>query len=86
MKNVATMIPEEIELMNVLTNRVNTIISDIEKALVSLNRDNIAETMQKGMRAQNDEYVIDYVDYDLRQKLSATVDYCCMYLAATMEG
>lgn len=86
MLNINTMIPEEIEFMNVLTNRVNNIISDIENALKTCDREKIAETMQKGMRFQNDEYVIDYVDYELRQKLSATIDYCCMYLAATMEG
>lgn len=86
MLNINTMIPEEIEFMNVLTNRVNNIISDIENALKTCDREKIAETMQKGMRLQNDEYVIDYVDYELRQKLSATIDYCCMYLAATMEG
>lgn len=86
MLNINTMIPEEIEFMNVLTNRVNNIISDIENALKTCDHEKIAETMQKGMRLQNDEYVIDYVDYELRQKLSATIDYCCMYLAATMEG
>ena len=86
MLNINTMIPEEIEFMNVLTNRVNNIISKIESALKTCDRETIAEAMQKGMRLQNDEYVIDYVDYELRQKLSATIDYCCMYLAATMEG
>ena len=86
MLNINTMIPEEIELMNVLTNRVNNVISATEKALISVDRNSIMETMQKGMRLQNDEYVIDYVNYELRQKLSATIDYCCMYLAATMEG
>lgn len=86
MLNINTMIPEEIEFMNVLTNRVNNVISGIENALKTCDREKIAEAMQKGMRLQNDEYVIDYVEYDLRKNLSSWIDYCCAYLAATMEG
>ena len=80
-----TMIPEEIELMNVLVKRVNDAINGIEAALKTCDREKIAESMQKGMRLINDEYVIDYVKYDMRRDLSSWIDYCCSYLAATME-
>ena len=86
MLNINTMIPEEIELMNVLKKRVNDAINNIENALKTCDREKIAEAMQKGMRLVNDEYVTDYVEYDTRRDLSSWIDYCCMYLAATMEG
>lgn len=86
MLNVNTMIPEEIELMNVLVRRVNDAINKIESALKTCDREKIAEAMQKGMRLVNDEYVTDYVEYGLRKDLSSWIDYCCSYLAATMGG
>lgn len=86
MLNINTIIPEEIEFMNVLVKRVNDTINNIESALKTCDREKITEAMQKGMRLVNDEYVTDYVEYGLRKDLSSWIDYCCTYIAATMEG